>query len=271
MLMYNGPMHMYPLHRRDLARALLNQNPFHTGEWHAQKTAGNKLLETYELQDVTARWEGMHHWPMKGIETLVRPNLPWADQHLAERVGGEPLNPPPSHVNWPWAKHNAKHQDTDEKFSHTYPERFWPKFANRHEMKQEPTQGIRYAYGDLADVVNLLTRSPLTRQAYLPVWFPEDTGAVDGQRVPCTLGYHFMIRKGTTDHTLKMSTRYYIRSCDFIRHMDDDVYLTIGLIKWVCEQLRKNGVTVVSDSLTMHIGSLHAFVGDKVKLTSVAA
>ena len=26
----------------------------------------------------------------------VRPNLPWAKDHLNERVGGEPLNPPPS-------------------------------------------------------------------------------------------------------------------------------------------------------------------------------
>ena len=30
------------------------------------------------------------------------------------------------------------------------------------------------------DVIDLLEREPFTRQAYLPIWFPEDTGAFHG-------------------------------------------------------------------------------------------
>ena len=66
-------------------------------------------------------------------------------------------------------------------------------------------------YGDLDDVVTLLTNDPLTRQAFLPMWFPEDTGVVHGTRVPCSLGYHFMQRDG------RLSITYYIRSCDIVR------------------------------------------------------
>ena len=30
------------------------------------------------------------------LKTEVKPNTPWADDHLSERLGGEPLNPHPS-------------------------------------------------------------------------------------------------------------------------------------------------------------------------------
>ena len=92
----------------------------------------------------------------------VRPNLPWAKDHLQERVGGEPLNPPPSNEWWPFAQRGNKQFKADEKFSHTYPERLWsPKL-----------KGIRYDYGNMGDVVDMLRKEPFTRQAFLPMWFP---------------------------------------------------------------------------------------------------
>lgn len=230
------------------------------GEWHAQPTKGNKLLATRELTDVHLRIfipETVEH-----LQESVRPNLPWAEEHFLERVGGEPLNPPPSHVNWPWAHANAKHQDTAEQFSHTYPERFWPKMANvggkcadSERIVAVPIVGIRYELGDLVDLVELLKKNPLTRQAYLPVWFPEDlTAARMGHRVPCSLGYHFMIRDSG------LSCRYYIRSVDFVRHFQDDVYLAGRLMQWVASQLHIENLYL--DALYMSIGSLHLMEGD---------
>jgi hypothetical protein len=240
-------------------------------------TAASPAHATYELIGRSFTWAVPP--TMKELQDMVPANQPWADEHFAERVGGEPLNPPPSHVRWPWARYNATHQDDHRRFSHTYPERFWPKFANVGAVRPNgrqvylPHNGIRYEYGDLSDVVDLLVRSPLTRQAYLPVWFPEDTGAHHGQRVPCSLGYHFMIRYG------ELHCWYSIRSCDFVRHFTDDVYMAARLVQWVCDQVNDRWNTegvpenhpmttnLTPGNLTMHISSLHAFIGDQTSLT----
>lgn len=170
------------------------------------------------------------------------------------------------------------HSGLGGKFDHTYPERFWPGHAGHSHGPEDlwsdspyridsdicgGREGIRFHYGDLDDVVDLLMRSPLTRQAYLPVWFPEDTGATRGQRVPCTLGYHFMQRGG------RLSCRYYLRSCDVYRHLSNDVYFAAMLTHWVARQVteRTSGaVTFDAGSLAIHISSLHAFVADVPKI-----
>lgn len=191
-------------------------------------------------------------------EELIKessPNLPWADDHLEERIGGFPLNPPPSHVNWPFAQRGNEKFGGNTKFSHTYPERIWPKFAS--DEPNSKMTGIRYEYGDLGDVIDLLQREPYTRQAFLPIWFPEDTGSVHGERVPCTIGYHF-IRRGDYLHAV-----YYIRSCDYIRHFKDDVYLACRKVQWILQKLKEkdydNWKNVIPGYLSMHITSLHCF------------
>ena len=214
----------------------------------------------------------------------IKPNLPWADDHFLERVSGEPLNPGEQWKNWPWALSADKFRTEGKKFSHSYMERYWPKFAgysdeNRAEAKKVekewpgalmPNHGIRYNYGDLNDVVSHLLADPLTRQAYLPVWFPEDTGVVHGERVPCSLGYHWIQRNGYLHAT------YYIRSCDFYRHFRDDLYLTVRLWLWLLDQLREREPIVdenhqPQDSFwhqirlglfTFHCVSMHVFVND---------
>lgn len=161
-------------------------------------------LHDYSYVIHTEKWQGkeIKHDPKYSmIETLnlsfscqinpsieelikqIRPNVSWADEHFRERVGGQPLNPPPSHERWPYAQKNNAEFGGLEKFSHTYPERIWPKFAS--ETPNSKMEGIRYNYGDFKDVISLMHREPFTRQAFLPIWFPEDTGATEGQRVPC--------------------------------------------------------------------------------------
>tara|TARA_R110000851_G_scaffold94758_3_gene205764 strand:+ start:7281 stop:8030 length:750 start_codon:yes stop_codon:yes gene_type:complete len=176
----------------------------------------------------------------------VKPNLPWADDHFEERVGGLALNPPPSNEWWPFAQRGNNQFKADEKFSHTYPERLWPPHR----------EGIRYRYGDMQDVVQLLEREPFTRQAFLPIWFPEDTGANEGQRVPCTIGYQF-IRRDDYLHVF-----YFIRSCDYLRHFRDDIYLAMRKAKWVLETLQgrsKKWDNVKLGIFDMKIVSLHVF------------
>ena len=163
----------------------------------------------------------------------IKPNLPWADNHFQERICGYPINPGVEWENWPFSHSARKFLEEDGgMFNHNYMERYWPKYAGYHKQPTRtvqdmhhpeigeavwelenlpPRSGIRGFYGDLRDIIETLAREPDTRQAYLPVWFPEDTNSDNRGRKPCTLGYHFMIRNG------EMHVVYYIRSCDYVR------------------------------------------------------
>lgn len=247
-------------YHKTLAR-LAAQEPVDRGEWQAQKIAGRPEMRTCEIPNLSFKMP----IPLDAhvLAQRVGANLPWAEDHFEERVSGKPLNPPPSNAWWPFAKAgNAEHK-RDEKFSHTYPERFWPKFAGSPGVRNE---GIRYEYGDLDDLVQIMVKSPFTRQAYLPIWFPEDIGAMKaGERVPCTLGYHFMV----DPRTMKTQITYHIRSCDMIRHFPDDVYMAGRLLQWVCGRVAERGGALLEpDSLVMHIVNAHIFAGDVAKVKS---
>lgn len=229
-----------------LAKNLLDTEPFNAGQWQAKDVSGSKLHETYELQNVAI------HMPIPTLPGYyLQPDLPWAEDHFQERVGGEPVNPGSTH--WYWPHHGKADQERlhmkGDIYDHNYMERYWP------AQLYPDARGYRYPIGDLQDVVDLLKREPGTRQAYLPVWHPEDTGATKGQRVPCSLGYHFMVRDGGLDVT------YYLRSCEIYRHFTNDVYLTMRLAQWVSHR-----IDVPTNRLHMHIASLHGFVGDTSKI-----
>jgi thymidylate synthase len=190
----------------------------------------------------------------------IEPNIPWADIAFHERVNGIPWNPGTAWESWPYAK--SAENFKQERFSHSYAERYWPRYANQHEDSrwregEVPTynrHGIRFDYGDLDNIVALMNNDPLTRQAYLPIFFPEDTGVVHGERVPCTLGYHFFHRYGEMDIT------YYIRSCDFVRHFRDDLYMSLRLLMWMCNKVNFD---VKPGRFIFHCTSMHMFEHDK--------
>src|SRR5262245_41328374 len=284
-------------------KMVLNAWEVDTGHWQGLKDVPQ--TKTFELPYVNILW---HKVPdsQGALEREVKPNMPWAEDHFIERVGGRPLNPGEQYKNWPWFAGNVpvhmgitepwvsetdwayvagvvmgegtidnskgkprlhiyqkdrefledirrrikvgriscreqtsqlksngpicvlcvtnkqeiewvlthllpylsgekrvkagqglilisdrpdhgneKDLISEPRFSHTYMTRYWPKGLST---------GIEFTPGDLMDIARLLVREPYTRQAYLPVWFPEDTGAVEEQRVPCSLGYHFMLR-----------------------------------------------------------------------------
>jgi len=194
----------------------------------------------------------------------IKPNLPWADDHFVERVCGYPMNPGETWKDWPFA-HSAKgFLDAKGRFEVNYMERFWG--GADKGFQDTPDTGVTSGlfgirgrpYGDLDSIIRLLTEQPLTRQAYLPIYWPEDTGA--GGRVPCSLGYHWIMRNG------HLHVHYPIRSCDFYRHFRDDMYLCIRLTLWLLERLRVANFRVWRQVkpgfFSMWIGSLHLFVND---------
>lgn len=254
---------------------LVMQPDVNVGEWQSQHS---DVLMMKELLHVNMDY--VLPITPAALAEATGARMPWAEDHFQERVGGEPLNPSPSEKWWPFAKKgettNADHKSEGEAFSHTYPERMWPKFANggvaaypdASPDEVEPHRGIRFEVGDLQDVVNQLIAHPMTRQAYLPIWFPEDTGAVHGKRVPCTLGYHFIIRDG------KLDVSYFMRSTDLLRHFQDDVYMAGRLAQWMVERILSATAVVgynfndpqpdplVVGRLIFHTANMHIFAGD---------
>lgn len=173
----------------------------------------------------------------RAIEALeyIRENPPKETKHTRKKLWGKV---------WP------------KTFNHNYMQRYWPRTAENGTV----FRGHRHEYGDLGGLVRDLAAEPDTRQAYLPVWFPEDTGDAHKGRKPCTLGYHFIMRRN------KLDVVYYLRSCDFAHHFRDDVYLTIRLLHWVLTECRRINPEVWKNvqmgKFVMQITSLHMFIND---------
>lgn len=251
-------------------------------EVHAQKWQGfdvsqrpeakmvELLMESFRVQVIT---ESLDYW-----REDIPANYPWADDHFEERICGYPINPGVQWSKWPWGNKAKDSLDLDgNRFNHNYMERYWPKYADQVKRptgtlrewqlewdneynydKAGPQCGIREEYGDIRDLINTLAHEPDTRQAYYPMFFPEDV-IVKGRK-PCSLGYHFILRHGFF-HCV-----YSMRSCDFYRHWADDCYLTLRLQLWILDECRKLNPDVWNDVkpgfFQMHITSLHMFVND---------
>ena len=234
---------------------LSSLDPVNRHEWQKLCITHSPAHYTHERLNVTLRY--LAPITMDGAQREIEPDLPWAEMHFQERVSGAPMNPPPSFTRWPHHYSDSSRHAQEGHFDHTYPERIWPQFAGK--IRPMPRRGIRFAYGDLDDVVAMLQSNIMTRQAFLPIWFPEDTGATQGQRVPCTIGYHFQYDPSI--HSLGMT--YMIRSCDLIRHFRNDVYMAVRLLQWVCARLTQpDGGEMPMGVLVMHMMNLHMMVGD---------
>lgn len=256
------------------AKKLMQQTAVevHPARWQGMDVSKKPEMVSYEILNFnfTAPLERID---LEYYQRQCEPNLPWADDHFKERVSGVPLNPGTEWRNWPWSR-SADRFRTNEAFNHSYMERFWPRFAghkaattveewNKWADAQpilEAHKGLRHEYGDLNDLVRLLAHDPLTRQAWIPLFFPEDTGIADGGRKPCTLGYQVILRNN------RLSMYYPLRSCDFVRHFRDDIYLAVRLLLWIinrCAELNPEAwYNVKPGTLTFHATSLHCFKPD---------
>lgn len=260
------------------ARFKVHAQKVHTMKWQGTAIADRPDMVSYELLHESFKVplfgnEDLQHWRYD-----LQPNLPWADDHFEERVCGAPLNPGTQWANWPWAASADKHRTKGEMFNHTYMERLWPRYAGMAGpwetakawfrdflpfAPDRPHQGIRGEYGDLGTLVEMLAWEPDSRQGYIPLYFPEDTG-LEGRK-PCTLGYQLIMRHNRLD------IYYPLRSCDFVRHWADDCYMAVRLLLWVLDECRKRNPKVWNEvqpgQYVMHCTSLHIFMNDWIALT----
>lgn len=209
-------------------------------EWQAMRD-DRPMTVTYEIADVDLEIPvplAIDLW-----QDVCQPNLPWAEDHFKERVGGVPLNPGEQYKNWPWYEQGVEEHKGTGKFSHTYMERMWGDAA-----------------ATLDGVVKLLRERPMTRQAYCTIWWPIDVMNSNlSRRVPCSLGYLFQFRPETQSFDMW----YYMRSVDFYRYLWDDIYMAGRLLQWV---RRKAHIEAPIGSVHLKIANLHVFAAEQSRL-----
>jgi hypothetical protein len=244
----DGTIHKFSLIMKSALEAFQwYGSPTNVETWQGADVRDRPDFETKEVLNFTFTY----HMPDPlDLVSEVQPDLPWAENHFRERICGYAMNPGKAYKEWPW--HTA---DPDRflnkwgKFDFTYMERIWPPGT---------CQGVRFGPGNLSDVIALLLTEPHTRKAYLPLFFPEDTGRAG--RTMCSLGYHFMRRED------ELHMWYHIRSCDFIRHFRNDVYMAIRMAQFVLGELRREDELwghVKLGSLFFSAYSFHYHMGDQ--------
>jgi hypothetical protein len=72
----------------------------HTEKWQGKEIKDNDMYRMIEY--LNHSFSCAIDPDLDELRTQIRPNLPWADDHFEERIGGNPLNPPPSNEWWPF-------------------------------------------------------------------------------------------------------------------------------------------------------------------------
>lgn len=195
----------------------------HPHSWQNKKVMGDPNFDTLELQNY------IYCVTDPQISDLT-PTQPWADVEFHDRVhGGGQANPG-----------NA--------------------WTHRKEIWEPLLEGGKFAYTydgrmccQLEPLLEELKGNPDSRQLFLSIWDPSiDIFRLGGlSRIPCTIGYLFQARRGKLDIT------YLMRSCDFVTHFQNDIYLACKLQRWMA-----NKVEMPVGMFTHYLGSLHVFNKD---------
>jgi len=117
-----------------------------------------------------------------------------------------------------------------------------------------PDGTLRYTYSErmyyqIDSIVDILKTHPETRQAYLSIWDPiSDITALEQERVPCSLGYHFLLRNG------KLNMLYLMRSLEVTKCLGNDIYTSTRLLEEIAQ-----GVGVEPGFVQFMVGSMHIF------------
>lgn len=134
----------------------------------------------------------------------------------------------------------------------------WEQFLEATGPNQRgPKHHFSYTYSEriggrhIQAVIDELAIHPTSRQLWIDMWRPSDTERRGKRRVPCTLGYWVVNRKGALNMT------YHMRSCDLVTHFPNDVALATMLQEYIAEEA---GLKI--GKFTHWIGSLHVYARD---------
>jgi len=163
---------------------------------------------------------------MKDKDEMVGDCLDWCNAEFKERTSSANINPGEA-----WKLRASVWEEflVDCKFDYTYNMRINGK-------------------NQLGLVIAELAENPDSRQAVVHVHYPQDSSHMRKNRIPCSMYYQFMVRRG------KLDIIYNMRSSDFDTHFKNDIWLADELRKYVASFL---GIEV--GLLYMNVGSLHRY------------
>lgn len=151
----------------------------------------------------------------------------FAEFDIQDRLSKEPVNPGKA-IQFDETGVLSKYIRADGTLRYTYSER---------------------VYNQIPKIVKLLKEKPSTRQAFISIWDPcLDIEVLEIERVPCSIGFQFLIRDG------KMDLIYYMRSLEVSKCLGNDIYTSTRFL----EEMAKM-VCVDVGTVTFSVGSLHVF------------
>ncbi len=121
----------------------------------------------------------------------------------------------------------------------------------------EPNGKFSYSYAERLSnhehYLDALKRNKSMRGCFISIWdaSKDFSNVGSGRRVPCSIGYHLLIRKG------ELSLIYFMRACDLARHFASDVYLAREFQAMAAEYV---GAEI--GTFTHFISSLHVYKKD---------
>ena len=154
-------------------------------------------------------------------------NQEWCKQEFLERINPETCNPGKA-----WLLRKST----------------WEPFLNeRGEFDYTYSERMNL-FDQITRVINELKENPDTRQAIIHINIPSDCKVWRKNRIPCSMYYQLMIRRG------KVDIIYNMRSSDFDTHFKNDIWLASELRNYISEEIdRQPGL------FHMNVGSLHRY------------
>jgi len=169
----------------------------------------------------------------------LKPTQPWAETEWGDRV--KAIMGHPSPLGTAWRTRSDDKMDWSNFIE--FDGRPLPSGVSLSEametanemVKSDPIR-LAYSYGErfacndqVLRVIRELRRNSNSRQLYIAMWDPQqDSERLGKRRVPCSIGWHLINRNGELHMT------YVMRSCDFVTHWQNDVWLAVKLLEFIC-------------------------------------
>ena len=126
-----------------------------------------------------------------------------------------------------------------------------PALANTFEGKWPSYTYRERLAGAVQVLAQTLAKDRDSRRAYWPIYRPEDSlRAMSPTRVPCSLGYHAMIRNISGDQKLILT--YLSRSVDFDTFWLSDIWLARQFQLAICAELGTEPGMVIHNIISFH-------------------
>lgn len=160
-------------------------------------------------------------------DTMVGECLEWCNAEFTERIDPNCVNPGEAYKirKDVWTPFLTK----DNEFDYTYSERI-------------------NTFDQLNRVIEELKANPDTRQAIIHIHYPHDVMSFQKARIPCSMYYQLMLRRG------KLDIIYNMRSSDFDTHFRNDIWNAAELRDYIASKIKKP-----TGMLFMNVGSLHRY------------